>query len=130
MRVMKKAKRVLVVDDENDILDVIRIILEDEGYDVTTLNNGRNIIEEISDNTPDLILLDVMLCGMDGREICRDIKADPRFESIPIIMISASHNLHGFLGQEGYLDGFIAKPFDIDNLVEVVNSRFHSSIAV
>jgi DNA-binding response OmpR family regulator len=130
MRVMKKAKKVLVVDDENDILDVIRIILEDEGYDVTTLNNGRNILEEISNNTPDLILLDVMLCGMDGREICRDIKADPRFESIPIIMISASHNLHGFLGQKGYLDGFIAKPFDIDNLVEVVNSRFHSSIAV
>jgi DNA-binding response OmpR family regulator len=125
-----KAKKVLVVDDDNDILDVIRIILEDEGYEVSTLDNGREVVNEVSNNTPDLILLDVMLCGIDGRDICMKLKTDPRFSRLPIIMISASHNLEGFLEKEGSADGFISKPFEIDYLVAVVNSQFVTNIAV
>jgi DNA-binding response OmpR family regulator len=129
MRVMK-AKKVLVVDDDNDILDVIQIILEDEGYEVATLDNGREVVDAVSNNTPDLILLDVMLCGIDGRDICRTLKADPLFSLIPIIMISASHDLQTFMSQKGCADGFISKPFDIDDLVATVNSQFVTSIAV
>lgn len=125
-----KSKKVLVVDDDNDILDVIRIILEDEGYEVSTLDNGREVLEEVANNMPDLILLDVMLCGMDGRDVCKNLKAHTLFKLIPIIMISASHNLQGFLDEEGAADGFISKPFDIDNLIAVVDAHFTTKIAV
>jgi DNA-binding response OmpR family regulator len=129
MRVMK-SKKVLVVDDENDILDVIRIILEDEGYEVFTVDNGTEVLKEVANNTPDLILLDVMLCGMDGRDICKNLKSHALYKLIPIIMISASHNLQGFLDQEGGADCFISKPFDIDNLIAVVEAQFTTKIAV
>jgi DNA-binding response OmpR family regulator len=118
-----KTKRVLVVDDDEDILDVIRIILEDEGYQVTTLNSGKRIIENIAASRPDLILLDVMLGASDGREICRELKSNSRFQYIPIVMISASHNLHDQLLQPKSADAFIPKPFDIDNLINVVNAQ-------
>jgi CheY-like chemotaxis protein len=125
-----EAKKVLVVDDDRDILDVIGIILEDEGYEVSSLDNGRDVVDEVCKNRPDLILLDVMLCGIDGREICKKLKANPTFCQIPIVMISASHNLQGSPEQKGSANGFIAKPFDIDNLVSVVGSQFVNSIAV
>jgi DNA-binding response OmpR family regulator len=116
-------KKILAVDDDNDILDVIKIILEDEGYEVATLSNGKNIIESISTIHPDLILLDVMLSGMDGREICKTIKAVSALSLIPIIMISASHNLQNFLNLPGPPNGFISKPFDIDLLVNEVKGH-------
>ena len=117
-------RKILAVDDDNDILDVIKIILEDEGYEVATLTNGKNIIDSITNIRPDLILLDVMLSGMDGREICKTIKANSHFNFIPIIMISASHNLQNYKALPGPPNGFIPKPFDIDNLVTVVNGHF------
>jgi CheY-like chemotaxis protein len=125
-----KSKKVLVVDDDNDILDVIRIILEDEGYEVSTLDNGRDVLGVVASNMPDLILLDVMLCGMDGRDICKNLKSHALYKLIPIIMISASHNLQGLLEEEGSADGFISKPFDIDNLIDVVQGQFPTKIAV
>ena len=123
MRV-NEMRKILAVDDDNDILDVIRIILEDEGYEVATLTNGKDIINSITSIRPDLILLDVMLSGMDGREICKTIKADAHFNFIPIIMISASHNLQNYSALPGPPNGFIPKPFDIDKLVNVVNGHF------
>ena len=129
MRVMK-AKKVLIVDDDSDILDVIRIILEDEGYEVSTLDNGREVLDEVTNNMPDLILLDVMLCGMDGRDICKNLKTHALYKLIPIIMISASHNMQGFLNEEGTAEGFISKPFDIDNLIAVVDAQVTTKIAV
>lgn len=122
MAVMK-TKRVLVVDDDEDILDVIRIILEDEGYEVTTLNNGNDVSKNVAASKPDLILLDVMLGGMDGREICKDLKSNSMFQLIPIVMISASHNLQDQLQQPKSANAFIPKPFDIDNLINVVNAQ-------
>lgn len=119
-----KAKRVLVVDDDRDILNVIEIILEDEGYVISTLDNGREVMEEVKKNMPDLILLDVMLCGIDGRDVCKKLKSEPLLSLIPIIMISASHNLRGFIEEKGSADGFISKPFDVDNFITVVNSHF------
>mgnify|MGYP001079508295 CR=1 FL=1 len=116
-------RKILAVDDDNDILDIIRIILEDEGYEVATLTNGKNIIDSVMSIRPDLILLDVMLSGMDGRELCKSIKANLTLNPIPIIMISASHNLHNFNALPGPPNGFIPKPFDIDSFVHVVNKH-------
>lgn len=117
------SKRILAVDDDNDILDVIRIILEDEGYEVLTLANGKQVFEVVEDNDPDLILLDVMLGGLDGRDICRALKQHEVYKAIPVVMISASHNLNNLLLMPGAPDNFLAKPFDIDRLIEMVKSE-------
>jgi len=117
------SKKILAVDDDRDIVDVIKIILEDEGYEVSTLTTGRNILDVISSIRPDLILLDVMLGGMDGREICKSIKAHAIFKYIPIVMISASHNLQNMLKMPGSPNDFLSKPFDIDHLVNKVRTQ-------
>lgn len=117
------SKKILAVDDDHDIVDVIKIILEDEGYEVSTLTNGRNILDVISSVRPDLILLDVMLGGMDGREICKSIKSHAIFKYIPIVMISASHNLQSMLKMPGSPNDFLSKPFDIDHLVNKVRTQ-------
>src|SRR5690606_26370785 len=98
------------VDDDNDIVDIIKIILEDEGYEVSTLTSGRNVLNVISSFRPDLILLDVMLGGMDGREICKAIKSHQLFKNIPVVMISASHNLQNLLKLPGSPNDFLPKP--------------------
>ena len=112
------------MDDDHDIVDIIKIILEDEGYEVNTLTNGRDVLKSIENDRPDLILLDVMLGGIDGRDICKAIKSDVLLSSIPIVMISASHNLHNLLTEKGSPNDFLAKPFDIDNLIKKVNAQF------
>lgn len=117
------SKKILAVDDDSDILDVIRIILEDEGYEVSTLANGKQVFEVLEENIPDLILLDVMLGGLDGRDICRALKQHDVFKNIPVVMISASHNLNNLLLMPGAPDNFLAKPFDIDRLVEMVRDE-------
>jgi DNA-binding response OmpR family regulator len=117
------SKKILAVDDDRDILDVIKIILEEEGYDVTTSTSGEGVINSISDLRPDLILLDVMLGGIDGRDICKEIKGHSIFKYIPIIMISASHNLHSLLKMPGSPNDFIPKPFDIDYLIKIVKAQ-------
>lgn len=121
------SKKILAVDDDNDIVDVIKIILEDEGYEVSTLTTGKNILNVISSIRPDLILLDVMLGGMDGREICKSIKEHIIFKKIPIVMISASHNLHGLLKLPGSPNDFLEKPFDIDHLLSKVRCQLYAA---
>lgn len=120
----KMSRKILAVDDDNDIVDIIRIILEDEGYEVATLTNGNNVLSEIAAFRPDLILLDVMLGGIDGREVCKAIKEDSNYKDIPVVMISASHNLHNLLKLPGSPNDFIAKPFDIDHLIKKVKAQF------
>lgn len=117
------SKKILAVDDDSDILDVIRIILEDEGYEVFTLANGKQVFEVLEENVPDLILLDVMLGGLDGRDICKALKQHNAFKNIPVVMISASHNLNNLLLMPGAPNNFLAKPFDIDRLVEMVRDE-------
>ena len=117
------SKKILAVDDDNDILDVIRIILEEEGYEVVTLANGKHVFDVVKESSPDLILLDVMLGGLDGRDICRALKEDESFKKIPVVMISASHNLNNLLLMPGAPDNFLAKPFDIDHLLEMVKAQ-------
>jgi len=118
------SRRILAVDDDNDIVDIIKIILEDEGYEVSTLTNGRDVLKTIALQRPDLILLDVMLGGIDGRDICRAIKGDVLLRDIPVVMISASHNLHNLLTEIGSPNDFLAKPFDIDHLIKKVKAQF------
>ncbi len=115
--------RILAVDDDKDILDVIQIILEDSGYEVNTLSDGLQLQKAIKEHAPDLILLDIMLGNVDGRDLCKNVKARSETHSIPVIMISASHNLSDVLKQDCAPDDFIAKPFDINILLKKVKQQ-------
>jgi two-component system phosphate regulon response regulator PhoB len=113
-------KRILAVDDDDDILEVLQFILEDSGYEVDTLNDGKYLFEKIKGHTPDLILLDVMLGGLDGRELCKNVKSRLETHDIPVILVSASHTLKDTLAQKGAPNAFIAKPFDINELLATI----------
>ncbi|KAA5536179.1 response regulator transcription factor [Taibaiella lutea] len=119
--------KILVLDDDQDILNIISFILMNKGYRVLTLNNGKEIFKTIKQFHPDLVLMDIMLGTMDGRIICRDIKNTSGLENLPVILISASHDLAHCLHQKGAPNDFIAKPFDIGNLIKKVGQ--HSGMA-
>ncbi len=115
--------RVLVVDDDPDILDAAQMMLEDEGYFVTTTEKGE-YAENLHDGNgglPDLIILDVLLSGKDGRTICRHLKSRPDTRHIPIIMVSAHPGAEESVKAVG-ADAFLAKPWDIDDLIALVGS--------
>lgn len=116
-------KRILAIDDNPAILDVLNEILSFEGYEVVTISDGNSVFDAVAKVHPDLILLDVMLNNIDGRKICEALKRDQEFSDIPVIMISASHDLKSTLDQPGAPDDFIAKPFDIYYLISKVNNR-------
>src|SRR5476649_1067881 len=82
-------KKILVVDDDRDILEGISIILETEGFSVDTTSEGEKTYERINKFNPDLILLDVLMSGSDGRIICKNLKSKKNTKEIPVIMISA-----------------------------------------
>src|SRR5690242_6621778 len=81
--------KILVVDDDKDILDALQIILEHEGFDVRTIFKGDETYQEADACKPDLILLDVLMSGNDGRTICKNLKSDRKTKHIPIILMSA-----------------------------------------
>ncbi|MDF2432705.1 MAG: hypothetical protein JWP44_2336 [Mucilaginibacter sp.] len=119
--------RILAVDDDKDILEVLQFILEDSGYEVNTLSDGRYLFDEIETNMPDLILLDIMLGNLDGRELCKDVKNKKETQDIPVILISASHNVAGSMNQSGAPDAFIAKPFDINDLLDTIKLQLSAA---
>ncbi|MBE9584177.1 response regulator [Mucilaginibacter sp. JRF] len=117
--------RILAVDDNRDILEVIELILEDCGYEVETLTSGHHLFDKIREMNPDLILLDIMLGDMDGRILCEEVKNRPETSNIPVVLISASHNMADSIAQnrKGAPNAFIAKPFDISDLVGTIQSN-------
>ena len=119
-------KSILVLDDDLAILGALQTVLEYSGYTVNTLPCGNEIFESIEKYQPDLILLDVMLADMDGREICNDIKQKEQegsLEKIPVILISATHNLADCIKSKGAPDDFLAKPFDITVLLNKIETH-------
>jgi two-component system phosphate regulon response regulator PhoB len=119
--------RILAVDDDKDILEVLQYILEDSGYEVETLANGQYLFDKINQNPPDLILLDIMLGNLDGRDLCRKVKTSKETHDIPVILISASHDVSQSLNQIGSPDDFIAKPFDIDELLGSISRQLNTA---
>ncbi len=112
-------KHIVVVDDDAAILDAIGLTLQEEGYKVTTFSRGHNFLHFIKDNDADLIILDMLLSGMDGRDITKAIKKDKDKKDIPVLMISAHPSAFKSVGISG-ADAFLPKPFDtLDLLLEV-----------
>jgi DNA-binding response OmpR family regulator len=122
-------RRILAVDDDHDILEVLQFILEDSGYIVDTLSDGRQLMDTIQDKHPDLILLDIMLGNMDGRELCKEVKMQVATHNIPVIMISASHNIADTFKHDNGPNDFVAKPFDINVLLNSIKRQLNRSSA-
>jgi len=112
------ARRVLVVDDDPDILDALSEILEVEGYDVQRARNGREALQRLEHGLPDLVLLDLMMPVMDGWEFARSLAPGAR---PPIIVLSADRNVSAKAKEIGAL-GWLAKPFELSELLEAVRS--------
>ena len=109
-------RRVLVVDDDPDILDALSEILEVEGYDVQRARNGREALQRLEQGLPDLVLLDLMMPVMDGWEFARSLTPEAR---PPIIVLSADRNVSSKARELGAL-GWLAKPFELSELLAAV----------
>lgn len=110
-------EKILVVDDEDNILELLRFNLENSGYKVLTAQNGIDALKIAKAETPDLILLDLMLPGMDGYDVCKEIRRDNNISNTPIIMITAKgEELDKILGLELGADDYITKPFSVREL--------------
>ena len=113
--------KLLIVDDSAALLEVMKNILERNGYIVKTLNKTAGIFNEIRDFQPDLLIRDIYLAGEDGREICKEIKRNDETKYVCILVFSASpKTLEDY--KSYYADDFIEKPFDITNLVDKIKS--------
>lgn len=108
---------ILIIDDDIAILESTKLILEDEGYRVT-INTGRLRYKKMK-RFPDLILLDIWMSGVDGRDICKQLKTHPHTQHIPIIILSAHTNIEQICLEVG-ADGFISKPFGMEQLLTTV----------
>lgn len=110
--------RILVIEDESNIQELIKYNLEKSGYKVILADNGTAGLNEALANVPDLILLDLMLPGLDGLEVCKRLRADKRTKRVPIFMLTAkSEELDKVLGLELGADDYITKPFSIKELI-------------
>lgn len=108
---MSQAK-ILIVEDEEDVLELVRYNLEKNGYLTDSAINGRKALEKIRSKTPDLILLDLMLPEVDGLEVCRSVKKDAKTADIPVIMLTAKGTEADIVaGLEMGADDYITKPF-------------------
>jgi len=119
---MAKKKTILVIDDTESILDAMSEILKLEGFTVCTAATEDEVHEIIEEKNilPDLILLDVLLSGQDGRVIAQYMKSDPKTKNIPIVMMSAHPDVSKTVAEAG-ADGFIPKPFEIGELLSTIN---------
>jgi DNA-binding response OmpR family regulator len=116
------AKQIVIVDDDINILEFMQLALVDEGYDVRVSTTGKGIQQGRPSDLPDLILLDVMLAEEDGRAICRQLKTNEQTKDVPIIMLSA-HVSERQLRQACPADDFLAKPFELETLLDKVEKQ-------
>lgn len=122
------AKKIVVVDDEKPIADILQFNLEKEGYDVLTANDGDEALELILKEVPDLVLLDIMLPGKDGMEICREVR---KSHDMPIIMLTAKDDeIDKVLGLELGADDYVTKPFSTRELIARVKANLRRKAPV
>ena len=113
-----KSKKILVVDDDTAVLELLDLFLTDEGFSVETSVDGQSL-KYAPKFQPDLILLDVMMPIMDGVEVSRGLKADPATRHIPIILFSANYKVTQL--DLSHVESFIPKPFELEELLATIN---------
>ena len=116
--------RVLIVDDEPDLLSVLHFGLEVEGFDVLEASDGEQGLNMAREHTPDLIVLDLMLPRMDGYKVCRALKFDDRYRQIPVFILSArTGETDRRLALDLGADAYVTKPYDMKDLIERIRER-------
>jgi DNA-binding response OmpR family regulator len=114
-------KKILIVEDEESLLRLESILLTSKGYDVTGVSGGLEALQVIPQLQPDLVLLDIMLPGLDGFEVCRQIKVNPATMDIPVIMVTAKKSGDDMArGEEVGADWYITKPFKSAMVIETI----------
>ena len=122
------AKRILLVDDEKDILDLLEFNLESEGYKISKAQDGEEAIKKAYDKKPDLILLDIMLPKKDGFEVIRELRASKETMDIPVIFLTAKDSeIDEVVGLELGADDYIVKPISIRKLLARVKKSFRKT---
>ena len=120
---MSQPAKILIVDDEPDLAETVRFSLELEGYNVLVATNGEEGLNAARQEKPDLILLDLMLPKLDGYKVCRLLKFDERYKSIPILMLTAkTQEKDKILGKETGANEYLTKPFDMEELMAKIKS--------
>lgn len=121
---MENRKKILIVDDEQDIVESLKFVLEVSGFTCYCAYNGEDGLRMAKELTPDLIILDVMMPKINGYKISRLLKYDKKYKDIPIIMVTArSQEEDKLIGEETGADEYITKPFDLDFVVERVQAH-------
>ncbi|MFT8313547.1 MAG: response regulator transcription factor [Clostridium sp.] len=116
-------EKILIVDDEEHIIELIKFNLENNGYKVICANNGNDAVKLAKSEIPQLVLLDLMLPGLDGYDVCREIRKDPSISTVPVIMITAKgEEIDKILGLELGADDYITKPFSIREMMARVKA--------
>ena len=120
------AKHILCIEDEPEMIDLIRLILSRRGFEVVGAAGGKEGLEKVRQNPPDLILLDLMMPDMDGWEVYQQIKADEKTKDIPVIVVTAkAQSIDKVLGLHiAKVDDYIAKPFSPQDLLNSVDKVF------
>ena len=123
---MPDRKRILCVEDESEMIDLMRLILERKGFDFVGAEGGQAGLDTIRREKPDLILLDLMMPGVDGWEVYRQLKADARLKDIPVIVVTAkAQSIDKVLGLHiARVDDYVTKPFGPQELLASINRVF------
>ena len=114
--------KILILDDDKDLLSIVKSLLAKKGFEVWTFADWHKAWENIKRNKPNLILLDVFLKGMDGMDVCKKLKATSATRNIPVIMFSSYPNIAETAIDEFGADEFIAKPFEINDMVSKIRN--------
>ncbi|MGI8551403.1 MAG: response regulator [Dehalococcoidia bacterium] len=111
-------KTILVVDDESSIVSMLRFVLSDEGYHVVTASNGQEGLALLEESRPDLVLTDLMMPILDGREMVGRMQAHPSYQSIPVVLMSAGAVMPA--ASQSHPTPFLRKPFQLTDLLETI----------
>lgn len=119
-------KTIMIVDDEEALVEIIRIKLESEGYNVMVAYDGKEALEKINKQKPNLILLDIMMPELNGFEVCKKLKNNESLKYIPVIMLSAkAQEVDIKKGREVGAIDYITKPFDFAQMIEVIKNHLN-----
>lgn len=117
-------KRILIIEDEQDIVDIATIILEDEGYEVCSLTDFAGYENKVSDSHADLVLLDLNLGRYHGKDICKYIKGNAGLKQMSVVLMSANKDIKAVKDEAG-ADAYICKPFDLDDFLNVIKTQIN-----
>ena len=115
-------KKILVIDDQEELLELTSRVLQSRGYDVITLSDGENAIAVIKKESPQLVLMDMLMPGKDGAQVCQEMKSDSAIRNIPVILTTGQMLDESEYSQEGLsgANDYLKKPFELDELLSKI----------